>query len=109
MAATSIDLSGSTLTVYPHGQLNADVAAELRPQIRRHVAEGARSVVFDCSHVDAVDSSGIGLIVATFNSVHKAGGEFSVSGASVEVRKVLAAMRLDRHFRIDGSAAGAAP
>jgi anti-anti-sigma factor len=109
MAMGSTELSGNALTVVPYGKLDADVAAELRPRIRQGLAEGARSVVFDLSNVEAVDSSGIGLLVATYNSVQKAGGETSVVGASAEVRKVLAAMRLDRHLKVAPPPEGVSP
>jgi anti-anti-sigma factor len=93
---------GGNATVTPQGALTVAVAQELRPKIQQTLADGTSQVVFDLSSTDVVDSSGIGLLIATHNSLKKSGGSLRVIGASPEIKNLFKAMRLDRHFEVDG-------
>lgn len=106
MATASLDRAGESLTVAPQGILNLALANDLRGEIKDHVAQGARQVVFNLANTTGVDSSGIGLLIAVHNTLQKAGGKLKVTNASADVRRLLAAMRLDRHFEVDNPGAG---
>jgi anti-anti-sigma factor len=49
-----------------------------------------------------VDSSGIGLLIATHNSLKTKGGSLRVANASPDILNLFKAMRLDRHFTVEG-------
>lgn len=72
----------------------------LRDLFKQHVNEGARSLELDFSKVGSIDSVGIGLLVATHNSLSKVGGSLSLTNVSQDIRQLFALMRLDKHFHV---------
>jgi anti-anti-sigma factor len=51
--------------------------------------------------VQLVDSMGIGLLVATHNSLKKNGGALKLVQVPAPIAKLLRSMRLDRHFTVE--------
>jgi anti-anti-sigma factor len=84
--------------------LTLAVVTELRPQLQQLIAEEVSDMVIDLSLVDLIDSSGIGLLIATRNSLSRMGGGLRVVGASSEMEHLFKVMHLDRHFEIEGNA-----
>ncbi|MBU1040595.1 MAG: ATP-binding protein [Proteobacteria bacterium] len=84
--------------------LEANVSAknteELRSLFKQHVNEGARNLELDFSKVGSIDSVGIGLLVATHNSLVKTGGKLSLCNVSQDICQLFTLMRLDKHFHI---------
>ncbi|MCU0571706.1 MAG: STAS domain-containing protein [Syntrophobacteraceae bacterium] len=101
MPEVIVERSGPDTTVIPRGALTVALAQELRSQIRNVLSEGVSHVVFDLSGTEVVDSSGIGLLIATHNSLKKTGGSLRVVGVSPEIKNLFKAMRLDRHFAVE--------
>jgi len=87
-----------------HMALEARVAAQdvpaLRDVLRARIQEGARQIHLDFGKVESLDSMGIGLLVATHNSLHKLGGALHLSNVRKEILQLLTLMRLDKHFSI---------
>jgi anti-anti-sigma factor len=102
MREMDVQSDGASTTVTPQGALTMAVAQELRPKIQQTLADGTSQVVFDMSTTNVVDSSGIGLLIATHNSLKKSGGSLRVVGVSPEIKNLFKAMRLDRHFEVEG-------
>ena len=65
----------SDATVSLDGALTLAEAQMLRPRLQQAMAEGISSVVFDLGRSDVVDSSGIGLLIATHNSLKTKGSD----------------------------------
>jgi len=99
---TTVQVQQNDATVTLEGALTVALAQELRPQLQKALAEGVSSVVFDLGRADVVDSSGIGLLIATHNSLKTKGGRLRVANASAEIMNLFKAMRLDRHFSVEG-------
>ena len=76
---------------------------ELRSRIRGIVEEGVRDLVFDLTDIRMVDSSGIGLLIAAYNSLRKVGGQLAVIHASAEILELFQTMRMHQHFSISGN------
>lgn len=53
-------------------------------------------IALDCSRVTFIDSTGLGLLIATFRRCKEAGGTFLLVSPSPAVLQILAVMRLDR-------------
>jgi anti-sigma B factor antagonist len=90
--------------VQPDG--DAIVAASipgLRGALRGFVEEGVRELVVDLSGVKMVDSSGIGLLIAAYNSLRKVGGTLAVIHASAEILELFQSMRMHQHFSVSGN------
>lgn len=72
----------------------------IKTQLLETLAECTGAVVFDLSKVRMVDSSGISVLIATYNSLKTKKQEFIVAGVSGDIQQLLCAMRLDRHFKV---------
>lgn len=74
-----------------------DVPA-LRERLRELIQTGARQLELDCSLLESLDSMGIGLLVATHNSLAKQGGTLHLSDVPKDIHQLLCLMRLDKHI-----------
>jgi anti-sigma B factor antagonist len=59
---------------------------------------GKRTIVFDLAGVTALDSTGIGQFISSFNKIMAAGGEMRMAGASGHVFQTFHVSLLDRVF-----------
>lgn len=58
-------------------------------------------VVFDMSHVDFVDSAGLGALMACRRQLMNVGGDLTLCGLSEKVRSVFEVARMHRLFVIE--------
>lgn len=64
--------------------------------VRKDVASGVKRIVVDLAAIERIDSSGIGILVATMWSASQAGAGLALASISPKVEKVLSiAMLLD--------------
>ena len=54
----------------------------------------------DINDVGMIDSVGLGVLIATHNSLQKNDGVLNVINASENIYKLFKVMRLDRHFKV---------
>ena len=97
-----ITVEGKKTTFTPPADLTASSVPDLRGELKRLVAEGARELVFDLCRVEVVDSTGIGLLVSLHNTLARLEGRLSVVNASDNLVELFKAFRLDRHFTVNG-------
>jgi anti-sigma B factor antagonist len=69
---------------------------------------GARTIVFDLAGVTALDSTGMGQFIASFNRIMEAGGEMRMAGAHGHVFETFRVSLLDKMFPFYASAEEAA-
>lgn len=100
MPEKSIFHTNNEVIYTPGDNLVSSTVAEARADLKQIVQDGATLVVVDLQHVTIVDSSGIGCLVATHNSLSKQGGSLTVINISAEIYELFHLMRLDRHFSI---------
>lgn len=97
---STLTKDGDVVTLKTGTAINAQNAEGLKVQLRQVVEEGARRIVFDLAETDVIDSIGLGLLVATHNSLSRQGSKLELINAREKVCKVLFLMRLDRYFSI---------
>jgi anti-anti-sigma factor len=102
MPLLQIERQGTRTVIAPGGDLTSSTTPVLRPEVQSLLADGAKELVFDLASTRMVDSQGIGLLIATHNSLAAIGGHLEVVNVSTDVLSLLRAMRLDRHFSITG-------
>jgi serine/threonine-protein kinase RsbW len=90
----------STVRLAMEPRVAAQDVPGLREVFRAHIQDGARQLHLDFSRVESLDSMGIGLLVATHNSLSKQGGALVLSGVRKDIHQLLTLMRLDKHFSI---------
>ncbi len=86
----------------PRGDITAASAAEIRVELKNLIAEGVRDLVIDMTNTRMIDSTGIGLLVATHNSLLRLNGKLAIINVSQDLMDLLKTFRLDKHFSITG-------
>ena len=69
--------------------------------IRRLVEAGVRKLVIDLASVNAIDSSGIGLLVTSSGHIEQNGGRMRIAGAQGTVAQALSIVHVDRIAPLD--------
>lgn len=104
-AAMAVSTDTSALHVLGARLAAVDVPG-LRERFKELLAQGVRELTLDCSALESLDSVGIGLLVATHNSLAKAGGRLLLTNVAKPVYQLLTLMRLEKHITIAAPAAG---
>ena len=91
---------GDKVIVKPGMDVVASMANDFRKELHSVVQESPKEILIDLSGVEMVDSVGIGVIIATHNSINKAGGKLKVINVIKDIYSLFSTMRLDRHFDV---------
>ncbi|MFO1497119.1 MAG: STAS domain-containing protein [Verrucomicrobiota bacterium] len=94
MSEYSIDVQEKQCRVALEGDLTASVAPKLQACLKRAVEDGVLEIQFDLSRTTMLDSSGIGLLIATHNTVRRREGKIVVGNVSPGIYQLLHSMRL---------------
>lgn len=85
-------------------ELDKDIVAsnveEIKKEMKQLLAEGMVEMTIDLSGVEMVDSMGIGILIATHNSLKKLDSQLNLTNASDDISNLLKTMRLHEHFNI---------
>jgi len=95
--------SGRMQIIAPGERIMAPGVTELRGRLLELLDAGAKEVIFDLADVELIDSSGIGLIITTYNQIRDKNGSLIVINASAEILRIFKKMQLDKHFSICGN------
>ncbi len=88
-------------------KLNEDIVASNAEKIRKKFqsileSEDIDEFIIDFADVKMIDSLGIGVIIATHNSMSTKEGVLSIINADDNIYKLFKTMRLDSHFSVNG-------
>lgn len=87
--------------------LQEDVVAahcqRLRETLRAEIEAGMRHLTLDFQRVQMVDSAGIGLLIATHNTLRNRAGELALINCSMDLLELFRSMRLHQHMRVEGA------
>jgi anti-sigma B factor antagonist len=89
---------GEKVEVILEGDLTAAIVPELKSALQEILNEGALEVEFDFGRTTIIDSTGIGLLIATYNSLVKKNGTVRIILASEDVFRLLQSMRLEKRL-----------
>jgi anti-sigma B factor antagonist len=62
--------------------------SETEAMMQSMIEKGVRKLVLDVTHVDFVDSAGLGIIMRIFGEMDQLGGHFRVAGPHEQVRRL---------------------
>ena len=88
-----------TAAVVVRGELDMATSPKLRELLDHLVDVGSRRIVLDCRGLDFLDSSGIGVLVATRTRLGD-GGELVLDSPTPHVRKVLEITGVAAHLSV---------
>ncbi|MCK9205605.1 MAG: STAS domain-containing protein [Salinivirgaceae bacterium] len=81
-------------------RLNVVVSDEFKKQLYKLIDDGASVVIVDFTHVDFIDSSGFGAIVATFNHARNHQVTFKLCCIASSVMNLIKITKLDQVLQI---------
>ena len=84
-----------------HGSLDLASATELHQRLENVIQEGWNRVVLDLSGVDFVNSTGLGVMVATTKQLRSAGGDLVLRSFQGIPSEALAVTGLDSFLTIE--------
>lgn len=93
---------GDTTVVRPGIDIVASMAEDFKKELFSAINDCTGDFVIDLVGVDMVDSVGIGVIIATHNTLDRAGRNLKVINVSKDVYGLFSTMRLNRRFTIEG-------
>jgi len=102
MADVEIRREGTSAVVNPRGDILSSTVPQIQIALRDLVRSGVREMVFDMESASMIDSTGLGLLLAAFNSLTSVGGKFSVVHVSDEILDLFRTMRIHQHFSVSG-------
>ena len=98
MSKANIDIDGTKATVEIIGDVVASAVQELRPQVKALIDKGVTEITIDFSRVSVIDSMGIGLLIAAYNSLSSKNGQITLVNASAEIKELMKEMRIDKRL-----------
>jgi anti-anti-sigma factor len=75
-------------------KLTAAEVPMLQPALKQEINSGVREIVFDLDKMVSLDSTGIGLLIAGYNSLEEMQGSIRLINVSPDILKLLQSMRL---------------
>ncbi|MDX6230033.1 MAG: hypothetical protein QOI76_3423 [Frankiales bacterium] len=91
-----IDVTEPGQLVVLTGRLDVSSVADVRLALHAAVDHGAGDLFLDASAVDAIDASGLGVLVGAHRRAGRAGRRLVVAGSSNPVQRMLHLTKLDR-------------
>lgn len=99
---STVDVQGELAVVKPEKDIVSTMTQEFQRELKNVIDQGGKTLTLDLSGVNMIDSIGLGLLIATHNTLSKQGGKLTVIHASADLMSLFQAMRLDKHFEISG-------
>ena len=90
--------------IKPAKDIVASMAGDFRKKMLELTEKGFKEITIDLASVKMVDSVGLGVLIATHNTLNKAEGKLTVKNASEDIYRLFKTMRLDQHFTVEQTA-----
>lgn len=85
----SFTQKNNNLIFYFDGDLDHHSVSVLKDKIDREINKThSKKIVFDFSHVNFMDSSGVGLVLGRYKNLKVAGGDIKISGLDGEIKRI---------------------
>lgn len=98
---SEISRNGQQVVVKPEQDIVASMVEDFHKELKGVLEEEIESLTIDLAKVRMIDSMGLGVLIATHNSLQKKGLSLELANPSEDIMKLLKTMRLDQHFVIN--------
>ena len=88
-------------TIKLDNDMVASTAESIKKELTSMIADTTGGITIDFSGVEMVDSVGIGIIIATYNTIKDAKRPFEVVNVSKDIFALFKTMRLNKHFTVE--------
>lgn len=103
MAKVEIERQGARSCIKLGPKLTVTEVPSLQTSLKQEMGDGVNEMVFDFAGTSVLDSSGIGLLIATNNSLGKIKGSLSLINVSDDILRLLQSMRLVDRLNATGA------
>ncbi|MEA3019656.1 MAG: hypothetical protein QOI47_1180 [Actinomycetota bacterium] len=93
-----VEIKGDTAILRLDGELDVATAPALRDHVVRLISEGRTQLLFDCTKLAFIDSTGLGVLIGARARCLAANGSVALSGARPALRRLLAVTGIDGLF-----------
>ena len=90
-------------TIKPGKDVVASMVEDFRKKLLDFMKDGIKDLTIDLTGVKMVDSMGLGVLIATHNSLEDVGGRLKIKNVSEDIYNLFRTMRLDQHFEVKRS------
>jgi len=97
---SKITKQGDQTVVRPGRDIIASIAQEMRSELQTSIKEVVKEMVIDLREVKMIDSIGLGVLIATYNSLNQDGKKLTVTNASQDIFKLFQSLRLDQYIEV---------
>ena len=102
MSNYKIERDKNRCQVVMEGDLTATNAGGLQAALKQELEQGVNELTFDLGRTVMLDSSGIGLLIAAYNTMTRSRGRVQVQNVSAEILQLLQTMRLVTRLNVNG-------
>ncbi len=88
------------IIVKPGINIVAGVVKDIKAEISALVNDGKTDIIIDLEGVEMIDSMGLGVLIATHNSIQEHDKKLELINIPSDIGKLLRTMRLDQHFNM---------
>jgi anti-sigma B factor antagonist len=100
MTELQVKQTGAQAIIILTEKLTASEVPNLKSELKRLIDAQIPSLTLDCTRLSIMDSTGIGCLVAAYNSLDKIDGKLYMIQVSSDMYDLLCSMRLDRRIKI---------
>ena len=93
---------GNQTIIKPGTDVVASMAEKFKGELLSAINSSKGEIVIDLQGVEMVDSVGIGVIIASHNSLSQNGRTLKVINVTKDIYGLFATMRLNRRFTVEG-------
>ncbi len=101
--STSSPADGVTLVTFPEQVLGGPEAVELATIVREAIAADQKVIAFDLSGVAIMNSSGLGMLVASLTTTRGKDAELRLAAIPEKVASLLKMTQLDKIFTVSAT------
>lgn len=94
------EIEGDVMVIRADGGLNQTTAKQMSEQVGALVAGGVRHLIVDCSSLQVLSSTGIGVLLMLHTRMKSHGGDVRLCGLQGLIVQVLQLAKLDRLFQL---------
>ena len=88
------------VTVKPNQDIVISMVKEFKEELKKILDQEDALLTLDLEGVKMIDSMGLGVLIATHNSLSKRNAKLELIHVADDILKLLNNMRLDKHFSI---------
>ena len=100
---SEITSSGDHMIIKPGVDVVASMADEFKQELLSIIDTSRGDIILDFLDVGMVDSVGIGIIIATHNTLEKAARKLKIINVTKDIFGLFSAMRLNKRFLVEAA------